>query len=269
MWNWTLMSVKASNVHPHEHCIFFYKCLPSYYFSQKACPTDTAHPKAGTDCRARLWLFSCNTWSYSKRWSLWSLPHARKWGDVFCFSSSWCGSQQVRDPSRVLINFGTWHWMCCVHGVRNYALKILTACATSLNRQGRLQELKTLQDIAALLKSSNPAPFLPELVDHFETTGPHGDHLCFVLRLRSTDASSFRRTAPSRRLLLHDVKMIILHALYALKTIHGLGLIHTGISQYHVPYKIIINLIGQTSRPAICCSFQVLRRSSHRSLKAK
>lgn len=159
--------------------------------------------------------------------------------------------------------------MCRVHGVRNYALKILTARATSLNRQGRLRELKTLQDIAALLKSSNQAPFLPELVDHFEMTGPHGDHLCFVLRLRSTDASSFRRTAPSRTLLLHDVKMIVLHALYALKMIHGLGLIHTGISQYHAPYKIIVNLIAQMSSPAICCSSQVSRRPSHRSLKAK
>lgn len=121
----------------------------------------------------------------------------------------------------------------------NYALKILTAYTTQVNRDGHLQELKTLQAIAKEVEEQNESPFVPELVDHFETTGPHGDHSCFVLQLRSTDVTSFRRSAPSGRLLLHDVKMVVLHALYALKIIHNLGLIHTGISQYRASYRII------------------------------
>jgi serine/threonine-protein kinase SRPK3 len=113
---------------------------------------------------------------------------------------------------------------------KQYALKILTADATQLNRQGDLQELTTLEAIAKAVKSKHGSPYVPELVDQFSMTGPHGDHQCFVLRLRSTDVSTFRRTAPSHTLLLHDVKMVILHALYALIVVHELGLIHTGIS---------------------------------------
>lgn len=115
---------------------------------------------------------------------------------------------------------------------------MLTARATQLNRQGRLQELETLQAIAEAVvsKSKDVSCFVPELVDHFDTTGPHGDHMCFILKLRSIDATSFQHTAPSDTLLLHDVKMVVLHALYALELIHGLGLIHTGmfsISNFH------------------------------------
>jgi serine/threonine-protein kinase SRPK3 len=108
-------------------------------------------------------------------------------------------------------------------------VKILTARATELNRQGRLQELEALQAISKELTDLGSC--LPELVDHFEITGPHGDHLCFVLKLRSTDVSSFRRTSPTRALLLHDVQMVILHVLNALAILHKLGFIHTGLSQ--------------------------------------
>jgi len=109
------------------------------------------------------------------------------------------------------------------------AVKILTAFATEMNRQGQLHELENLQAISKELELPDSTAHLPELIDHFETTGPHGDHLCFVLRIRSTDVSSFRRTAPTRRLLLHDVQMVILHVLNALTVLHKLGLIHTGI----------------------------------------
>jgi serine/threonine-protein kinase SRPK3 len=111
----------------------------------------------------------------------------------------------------------------------NYALKILTASATQHNRDGHYQELQALQAISEAVKSTNALHCLPELVDHFETTGPHGDHLCFVLRLRSTDVSSFRRSAPSRTLLLRDVKKVVLHTVYALDIIHKLGMIHTNV----------------------------------------
>jgi serine/threonine-protein kinase SRPK3 len=115
---------------------------------------------------------------------------------------------------------------------QNYALKILTAYATRLNYEGRLRELQTLEAIAEVVKSGRGAPYVPELVDSFEIAGPHGDHLCFLLHLRSTDVRTFQRTVtpPSRTLLLHDVKMVILHALYALQIIHELGLAVTGIS---------------------------------------
>jgi hypothetical protein len=106
-----------------------------------------------------------------------------------------------------------------------YAAKILTAFATKMTRQGRLHELENLQAISEL---TDLPPYLPELIDHFETTGPHGDHLCFILGLQSTDVGSFRLAAPTRRLLLHDVQMVILYVLNALAILHKLGLIHTG-----------------------------------------
>ena len=112
-----------------------------------------------------------------------------------------------------------------------YAVNILTACTTEMNHQGHLRELKNLQDISKELEATDLS-CLPELIDYFETTRPHGDHLCFVLRLQSTDVSSFSRTAPSHRLLLHDVQMVVLHVLTALRILHKLGLIHTGIYQH-------------------------------------
>lgn len=110
-----------------------------------------------------------------------------------------------------------------------YAVKILTAFATGMNRQGRLHELKNLQAISKELELTDSLPYLPELMDHFEITGPHGDHLCLVLHVHSTDVGSFMRTTPTHRLLLHDVQMVILHVLTALAILHKLGLIHTGI----------------------------------------
>jgi serine/threonine-protein kinase SRPK3 len=110
-----------------------------------------------------------------------------------------------------------------------FALKVLTVHATEINYQGRLQELEILQAISEVLQSTDSPPYLPELVDHFETTSPHGNHLCFVLQLRSTDVGSFRRTSPTRTLPLHDVKMVVLSTLNALGIIHKLGMIHTGI----------------------------------------
>jgi serine/threonine-protein kinase SRPK3 len=123
---------------------------------------------------------------------------------------------------------------------RNYALKILTASATQITRQGRLQELQALQAISEVVKSPTTLHCLPELVDHFETTGPHGDHICFVLHLRSTDVSAFRRSAPSRTLLLHDVKKVVLHAAYALEIVHKLGMIHTSMFSLQAFYEAIV-----------------------------
>lgn len=128
---------------------------------------------------------------------------------------------------------------CCgTRHIENYALKILTAYATQLNHQGSLMELATLQAIASVVKSNNLSPHVPELVDNFETTGPHGKHICCVLRLRSTDVSTFQCGAPSQKLLLHNVKKVILHALCALEIIHEFGLIHTGNSSSCL-YEII------------------------------
>jgi len=127
----------------------------------------------------------------------------------------------------------------------NYALKVLTASATRHNRGGHYQELQALQAISEAVKPTNALHCLPELVDHFETTGPHGDHLCFVLRLRSTDVSSYRRSTPSRTLPLHDVKKVVLHTVYALDIIHKLGMIHTSTRQLHAYYQVIeLYLIG-------------------------
>ncbi|KAH0826201.1 hypothetical protein J3R83DRAFT_5637 [Lanmaoa asiatica] len=69
---------------------------------------------------------------------------------------------------------------------------------------------------------------LPYLVDHFETGGPHGQHLCLVLPVLSTDVGRFRRSAPSKRLRCSTVKIIVAQVLEALVTLHAAHIIHTG-----------------------------------------
>jgi serine/threonine-protein kinase SRPK3 len=92
------------------------------------------------------------------------------------------------------------------------------------HQDGLLLELEIMKAITGLKR---PPP-LPYLIDHFETDGPHGQHLCIVQPVLSTDISRFRRSAPSKRLGFPAVKIIIAQVLQALVALHAARIIHTG-----------------------------------------
>jgi serine/threonine-protein kinase SRPK3 len=69
---------------------------------------------------------------------------------------------------------------------------------------------------------------LPYLSDHFQIKGRHGEHLCLVLPVLSTNISHFRRSAPSKKLSSPAVKIIISQVLRALATLHRAGIVHGG-----------------------------------------
>jgi serine/threonine-protein kinase SRPK3 len=105
------------------------------------------------------------------------------------------------------------------------AMKILTAKATEMIRCGMLNELDVLQTIM----TSHPySAVLPRLRDHFFTTGPHGEHLCLVLDLLSTDVGAFRLSSPTKTLALHIVQKVAGDMVEALKELHSINIIHTG-----------------------------------------
>jgi serine/threonine-protein kinase SRPK3 len=93
--------------------------------------------------------------------------------------------------------------------------------------------LKTIKELKGIHK-------LPRLFDNFETEGPHGQHLCLVTPVLSTDVSSFRRSAPSKRLGSSTVKIIIVQVVECLKTLHTAQIIHTGECTRHSGNNVII-----------------------------
>ena len=107
---------------------------------------------------------------------------------------------------------------------RYCAIKILTAHATRGIRDGYLLELEMMKTIAKLTNSFR----LPYLLDHFETEGPYGQHLCLVQRVLSSDVGSFRLSAPHKRLGFPIVKIIVAQVVEALVTLHAARIIHTG-----------------------------------------
>jgi serine/threonine-protein kinase SRPK3 len=109
---------------------------------------------------------------------------------------------------------------------RYNAIKILTAYATQGHKNGQIIELKLLQKIKKIRHND----YLPSLSDHFEVNGPHGKHLCLVLGVLSSDISSFRRSAPGKRLPIQTVKRIITFILVCLNELHIAKIIHTGSS---------------------------------------
>jgi serine/threonine-protein kinase SRPK3 len=92
--------------------------------------------------------------------------------------------------------------------------------------------LKTMTELKGFHK-------LPRLFADFETDGPHGQHLCLVMSLLSTDVSSFRRSAPTKKLGLQTVKTIIVQVVEALRSLHAAHIIHTGQWMYSLCCKVI------------------------------
>jgi serine/threonine-protein kinase SRPK3 len=89
------------------------------------------------------------------------------------------------------------------------------------HQDGLLLEHEIMKAVTGL----KPPP-LPYLFDHFETDGLHGQHLCIVQPVLSTDISRFRCSAPLKRLGFPVIKIIIAQVLQALVTLHAACIIH-------------------------------------------
>ena len=104
------------------------------------------------------------------------------------------------------------------------AIKILTAQGTTDNRSSGLSELATLQ--ALRLVHDRSFLQLPFLRDHFDVSGPRGDHLCLVFTAETTTVDGFRRSLPSRVLRPHLVQLIATAMIESLLQLHQEQIIH-------------------------------------------
>ena len=107
--------------------------------------------------------------------------------------------------------------------LRFFAAKILTVHATRGHQRNELEYLEAIRNLG------DDRSYLPILRDNFEEQGPHGVHLCLVMDVLSTDVSSFRRSAPGKRLSLYITKMIVALITESLVSLHDLNIIHTGL----------------------------------------
>lgn len=110
-----------------------------------------------------------------------------------------------------------------------FAAKILTVNATRGHQRHQLEHLQAIRDVPGFHSAC-----LPLLHDSFEESGPHGNHLCLVMNILSTDLDQFRLTAPRKTLPLYMVKTIIALIVDALVRLHDLNIIHTGLSGFEL-----------------------------------
>ncbi|TFL00583.1 kinase-like domain-containing protein [Pterulicium gracile] len=67
------------------------------------------------------------------------------------------------------------------------------------------------------------------LLDSFEHVGVSGRHLCLISPVFSTSVAALRDASPDKRLPVHMVRNIVYMALSALKSIHGMGIVHCDV----------------------------------------
>ncbi|KXJ89417.1 kinase-like domain-containing protein [Microdochium bolleyi] len=103
---------------------------------------------------------------------------------------------------------------------RHFALKILTA--DSYDGKHDTFETAILRRIRSKgTNSRDPGPqHLLGLVDNFEHTGPHGNHVCLVFEATGPDMSRFRRLHPRSRVPVPLLKSITRQLLLALAFLH-------------------------------------------------
>lgn len=97
---------------------------------------------------------------------------------------------------------------------------------------GHLHELEALK----VARAATPVPngHLPYLRDHFEVSGPHGDHACFVLDLKGISVHTLMRSNERTPFLrLHVAQKVTAHVIDALIYLHEAGLIHSGQTFQH------------------------------------
>jgi serine/threonine-protein kinase SRPK3 len=107
------------------------------------------------------------------------------------------------------------------------ALKILTADSYGTGHD--TFELDILRHIRAKGTSHTGASHILGLLDEFEHRGPHGNHVCLVLKAMGPDMAKYRRLFPKGRIPLATMKTIARQLLLALDFLHRTcSIIHTG-----------------------------------------
>lgn len=113
-------------------------------------------------------------------------------------------------------------------------------------RRNMLNELEILQ---VIMSSHRFSAVLPRLRDHFFIAGPHGVHLCLVLDLLSTDIGTFRLSSPTKTLALHIVQKVAGDVVQALKELHSINVIHTGLYTSPLSHLVTLTLHSTDVKP--------------------
>ncbi|TQN66842.1 Serine/threonine-protein kinase SRPK [Colletotrichum shisoi] len=119
---------------------------------------------------------------------------------------------------------------------RHVALKILTADSFGDgNDTFELEILMRLKACTASPMSPPGAAHVLGLLDQFEHRGPHGTHVCLVVKAMGPDLSRFRRLFPDLRLPPPLVKSVSRQLLLALAHLHDTcQVIHTDIKPTNI-----------------------------------
>ena len=112
-----------------------------------------------------------------------------------------------------------------------HAAKILSLEATS-EPNGPSRERNFLHDLNERRYETGfdeGAGYTTLLLDSFDINTDEGKHLCLISPVFSTGVSALRESAPSKRLPVYMVRNIVYMALSALKSLHGMGIVHCDV----------------------------------------
>ena len=114
-----------------------------------------------------------------------------------------------------------------------HAAKILSVEATS-EPHGPSRERDFLQDLNERRYEEGfdeGSGYTTLLLDSFEHVAPESGlkHLCLISPVFSTSVSALRDSSPHKRLPVYMVRNIVYMALSALKSLHGLGIVHCDV----------------------------------------
>ncbi|KIJ62429.1 hypothetical protein HYDPIDRAFT_169105 [Hydnomerulius pinastri MD-312] len=168
----------------------------------------------------------------------------------------YCLGPESRFKIEAKLGFGTTSsmWLARDQQKDHYvAIKILTGCATQLNREDKLQELKVLQYLSpesASPTSTDTSRSYTKLLSHFYHQGieTDGEHLCLVMELLGSDIHQIRSRLPDNGYLpLPIVKRMLRQVLLGIAHAHARGIAHTDIK----PDNILVALSQHWSPRAL------------------